>query len=45
MAFWQNTNGKRSVRSFNVSNYGEEGAKQRAIRARQDGMAEVARQL
>jgi hypothetical protein len=45
MAYWQNTNGKRSVRSFNVSKYGEEGAKQLAIRARQDGMADVARQL
>lgn len=45
MAYWQNTNGKRSVRSFNVSKYGEEGAKQLAIRARQEGMAEVARQL
>jgi hypothetical protein len=45
MAYWQNTNGKRSVRSFNVSKYGEEGARQLAIRARQDGMAEVARQL
>jgi hypothetical protein len=35
MAYWQNANGKRSVRSFNVSKYGEEGAKQLAIRARQ----------
>jgi hypothetical protein len=45
MAYWKNTNGKRSVRSFNVSKYGEEGAKQLAILARQEGMAEVARQL
>lgn len=45
MAYWQNTNGKRSGRSFNVSKYGEEGAKHWAIRARQEGMADVARQL
>ncbi|MDZ7938037.1 MAG: AP2/ERF family transcription factor, partial [Rhodoferax sp.] len=45
MAYWQNIHGKRSVRSFNVSKYGEEGAKQLAIRARQDGMADVERQL
>lgn len=45
MAYWKNTNGKRSVRSFNVSKYGEEGAKQLAIQARQDGMADMARQL
>ena len=45
MAYWQNINGKRSVRSFNVSKYGEEGAKQLAVRARQEGMEDVARQL
>jgi hypothetical protein len=45
IGYWQNTNGKRSVRSFNVSKYGEEEAKQLAIRARQKGMADVARQL
>jgi AP2 domain len=33
VAYWQNANGKRCVRSFNVSKYGEEGAKQLAIRA------------
>lgn len=43
--YWQNTNGKRSSRSFSINKYGEEGAKQLAIRARQEGMADVARQL
>jgi hypothetical protein len=43
-ARWKSANGQR-VRSFNVSKYGEEGAKQLAIRARQEGMAELARQL
>ena len=32
MVYWKNKNGKLSVRSFNVSKYGEEGAKQLAIR-------------
>jgi hypothetical protein len=45
MAYWQNINGKRSVRSFNVSKYGEEVAKQLAVRARQEGMEDVARPL
>ena len=45
MAYWKDANGKRHVRSFNVSKYGEEGAKQLAIRARQEGMEEMARQL
>jgi len=44
MAYWQTIDGKRS-RSFNVSKYGEEGAKQLAVRARQEGMEDVARQL
>ncbi len=44
MAKWKSADGHR-CRSFNVSKYGEEGAKQLAIQARQDGMAEVARQL
>ena len=44
MAYWKSADGKRA-RSFNVSKYGEEGAKQLAIQARQEGMAEVARQL
>lgn len=34
-------NGKRHYRSFMVSKYGEEGAKQRAIEARQHGLAEL----
>jgi hypothetical protein len=45
MAYWQDATGKRHVRSFNVSKYGEEGAKQRAICARQEGMAELAKEL
>lgn len=43
--YWQNANGKRSARSFSVSKYGEEQAKALAIQARQDGMADVRRQL
>ncbi len=45
MAYWKNIDGKRCVRSFNVSKYGEEGAKQLAVRARQEGMEDFARQL
>ncbi len=45
IGYWQNANGKRSLRSFNVNKYGEEGAKQLAIRARQEGMEDVARQF
>jgi hypothetical protein len=45
IGYWQNADGKRSLRSFNVAKYGEETAKQLAIRARQDGMADVARQF
>ena len=45
MAHWLNIDGKRSARSFNVGKYGEEGAKQLAVRARQEGMEELARQL
>jgi len=45
MGYWKNIDGKRKLRSFNVSKYGEEGAKQLAIRARREGMEDVARQL
>lgn len=45
MAYWKDANGNRRVRSFNVGKYGEEGAKQLAIQARQEGMAEMAQQL
>jgi hypothetical protein len=45
MAYWQDANGKRKVRSFNVSKYGEEQAKQLAIRARQEGMQDMAHQM
>ena len=43
--YWQNANGKRSARSFSVAKYGEEQAKELAIRARQAGMLDVKRQL
>jgi len=40
-ANWPDENGKSVCKSFRVSIHGEEGAKQRAMRARKDGMSTV----
>lgn len=44
-AFWKDADSKRVTRSFGVSRYGEEVAKERACAARQEGLAEVWRVL
>jgi AP2 domain len=40
-AFWSDPDGKRHIKTFYVSQYGEEGAKQRAIEARKQAMIEL----
>jgi hypothetical protein len=40
-AFWKDKDGKRQLRTFLVNTYGEEGAKQRAIEARERAMIEM----
>lgn len=44
-AHWVDVHGKRHTRGFNIGKYGEEGAKDMAMRARQDGLQELARQI
>jgi AP2 domain len=44
-AYWQDINHKRQTRAFSAGRYGEEGAKQLAIQARADGMAQFAREV
>jgi hypothetical protein len=42
-AYWMDILGKRRTRAFSVGRYGEAGAKELAIQARADGMAQFAR--
>ena len=43
-ALWTTLDGRRRVRSFSVNKFGEEAARALAVRARQEGLADVARE-
>jgi hypothetical protein len=42
---WTGVDGKRNCRTFSINKYGEEAAKELAIRARREGLAQLAREI
>lgn len=43
--YWKGVDGKRISKAFGINKYGDEAAKELAIRARRDGLALLAREL
>ena len=44
-AYWSGADGKRISKTFSINKYGEEAAKELAIEARREGLAQLAKEL